>query len=239
MDATSEFIQMVESLCAHRSMYVCEGTFYELCAYLEGYAAGSLDCPLGREGWDAFNRFVCAYFRFPDKYTWPYVLKCCTKDDDDATEHLRTLLTEFCHKARTSSYEEMIQEVTRGGVEDGEGAPEQVVRRLLAALLRGNRPEIEPLIQEHADAGILWEGAYPSDVAEQLDLLSRSNPIARLSGTEEEGEVRLITADFPFPITLRQIAGQWKVDVAKIIEMRKGTGKGGDSPSSPRDGSVE
>ena len=222
MDTTADFLEAMDHLCKRPAMYVCGGTFYEVCAYLTGYAAASADCPLSNEGGEAFNRFVCRHCRFPENYAWPYALKSSSEDDQQAIERLRTLLSEFCNRARTSSYEEIIQEAAPPEIEEGE--PEQTLRRLLTALLRGERKEIEPLILDHPDAPVLWEGAYPSDVAEQLDGISRSYSIGRLPGTRDSEEVRLITADFPFPITVRQVDGQWKVDVAKIVEMRKHIG---------------
>ena len=221
MNKASDFDELVEHLCTRRSMYVCGGSFYEVCAYLTGYAAASPDCPLSDDGYAAFSRFVCRHFRFPDNYVWPYVLKCCSKDDDDAIERLRVLLLEFCDKRKTLSHEEIIQSVTPETIEAGDGEPEQTLRRLLAALLRGNRREIEPLIQQHEDASILWEGAYPADVADQLDDIARSYSIGRIPTASNAEEVRLITASFPFPITVKQIDGQWKVDAANIVKIRK------------------
>jgi hypothetical protein len=46
--------------------------------------------------------------------------------------------------------------------------PENVLFDFLIANLRGSDDEIRPLIVEHTDAALLWQGAYPPDVAELL-----------------------------------------------------------------------
>ena len=130
------------------------------------------------------------------------------------------LLTDFSNKTRTCSYEEIIEEAEQlPSAEEGE--PELMMRALLTALLSGKREDIEPLILNPTNATILWQGAYPSDVASLLDLVSSSHSIARVYGTEEEGEVRLFTADYPFPITVKKVDGEWKVDATDIIKIRK------------------
>ena len=95
------------------------------------------------------------------------------------------------------------------------------MRQLLAALLTGSRSEIEPLIMDHPDAEILWQGAYPAEVAVQLSHVSNSNRIGRVSDHAADGQVKLITADFPFPITVEKVGQQWKVDAAEIIDNPK------------------
>ncbi len=68
MGEMTKFIQMVEDICTRRKMFATGGTFYEVCAYLTGYAEASTDSPLSNEGWKVFSQYVCAHFRFPDKY---------------------------------------------------------------------------------------------------------------------------------------------------------------------------
>jgi hypothetical protein len=75
MSSTDSFIELLNHLCLRRHMFVPGCGFYEVCAYLYGYANASPDCPLSGEGSAYFNGFVCATFRFPSKYAWPFVLK--------------------------------------------------------------------------------------------------------------------------------------------------------------------
>lgn len=222
MDATDKFIELVESICKRRSMYVCDGSFLEVSAYLSGFAHASTNCPLSNDGWKAFSRYVARHFGFPENYIWPYVLKTCSRDDDEATDRLLSLLAKFSDSARTHSYEEILESI-QPRVVPQDAEPEQTMRQLLAALLTGSRSEIEPLIMDHPDAEILWQGAYPAEVAVQLSHVSNSNRIGRVSDHAADGQVKLITADFPFPITVEKVGQQWKVDAAEIIAIRKRT----------------
>jgi len=220
LDSIDEFIEMVENLCKRPSMFCCDGSFLEACAFLTGYNFASDNCPLSGDGRQAFNDCVCKFYRFPRNYIWPYVMKVCNSNDDEALEALRNLLVDFCDKTRTLSYAEIFETIEPRVLEDENTEPEEVTRKLLGALLTGQRDEIEPLILEHQDAEILWQGAYPSDVASQLDEISNSYPVARISGLSSEGEVKLMTGDFPFPLAVKQIEGQWRVDASEVISMR-------------------
>jgi hypothetical protein len=111
MDTTDEFIQMVESNCKRRSIYACDGSFVEVCAYMSGFAHASTNCPLSNDGFDAFNRYVARRFGFPENCMWPYVLKMCSRDDDEAIERLSGLLVQFSNSARTQSYEEILDSI--------------------------------------------------------------------------------------------------------------------------------
>jgi hypothetical protein len=220
MSATDRFIDLVESICHRSSMYVCGGSFYEICAYISGYAEASPDCPLSGDGWNAFNEFVCAAYRFPKNYVWPYVLKHCSRDDDEATARLQSLLVEFAKRSMTESHDDIVQDMISRACIRKEGVPEKAWRRFSRALLRGKKDEIEPLIQAHPDAEVLWAGAYPNDVASLLDQIDESYSVSQISGSEEDGEVTIITPDFG-PMTLRLIGGDWRIDATKIIECRK------------------
>lgn len=234
MDEKSRFMELVSNICKRRHMYVCGGTFYEVCAYISGYARANKDCPLGGEGWSAFSRFVAARFGWPDKYVWPYVIKMCSVDDTSAAERLQVLLAGFCDKLGMTSYEEIIREASRENARE-QGEPEKALCRLLSALWRGRRQEIEPLILNHPDAGVLWEGEFSPDAAEKLDAVYGAFAIGRLPETGNEEEVHLISADFPFPLKVMQIDGQWKVDVTKIVDMRKHTRDSRTKKSDPKD----
>jgi hypothetical protein len=75
-----------------------------------GYAHASPDCPLGGERGTQFNELICARFRFPAKYAWPYVLKHSSLNDDEATARRHRLLTEFVEKTKTDSLQDLVQD---------------------------------------------------------------------------------------------------------------------------------
>ncbi len=206
-------------------MYVCGGSFYEVCAYLTGYAQASSDSPLSGDGWGLFNDIVCAACKFPSNYVWPYVLKECSRDDDEATERLRSLLVEYTERSKTESPGEIMQDVMARASSQEEGEPEKAWRRFSRALYRGRREEIEPLILGHPDAEILWEGAYPDDVVPLLDEIAEAYSVSQVSGSEEDGNVMIITPDFgPMPVQL--VEGSWRIDARKIINCWKANRNG-------------
>lgn len=220
MDATDRFIELLECLCTRSGMYVNgDEPFYEVCAYVNGYAYGTQGSPISGERYRAFSNLVCATFRFPDKYVWPYVIRTCSRDDNEALQKLQSLLTEFAVRTRTEPAETLIEEARARVVEYHEGEPEQVWRRLSNALLRGQRAEIEPLILPHPDAAILWQGAYPQDVAESLEELAERDPVTRIVGDEAEGHVIVMSADFG-PVHVKLNGGTWWVDASEIIRIR-------------------
>jgi hypothetical protein len=220
METIDSFIELVNGICRRRQMYVADGTFFEVCAYLSGYAAASRDCPLGGEGWSAFNEFVCAAFRFPSKYGWPYVLKQCSRDDDEAIAHLQRLLTDFAERTKTESLEEIVQDVVSRVRSHPESEPVKVWRRFSRAIHRGRKEDVEPLIQDHPDASVLWSGTCPDTVAPLLDQIAESYLVSVISGSEEDGEVIIITPDIG-PVGVKRIGGIWRIDATKIIDCRK------------------
>lgn len=220
MDSTDRFIELVDCPCTRSGMYVRgDERFYGVCAYLQGYAHGSPDTPISGAGYRAFNDFVCATFRFPDKYIWEYVIRTCSRTDYEALGRLMNLLTEFARRTRTEPYEKLIEEARAKVVDYHEGEPEQTWRRFSLALLRGERAEIEPLIMPHPNAAILWQAAYPEDVAELLDEIAESYPVTRISGDEADGHVIIMTADFG-PMNLKRTGETWQVDASEIIRIR-------------------
>jgi hypothetical protein len=226
MYSAVDFIGMVDSICKRRHLYVCGGTFYEVCAFLSGYATASPTCSLSGEKWRAFNSFVCARLRFPEKLAWPYVIKQACHDDDEAVERLRDLLVEFDRRIQSESPEEFVRDEMSHARSQVEGEPEKAWRRFFRAYLAGKRIEIEPLIQPHPEAEILWSGGCPDDVAGLLSQIDESYLISKISGSEDSGEVTLITADFG-AIALKRTTTGWKVDATPIIECRKANARDG------------
>ena len=217
MDGSESFIALVKQICRHRKMYVCGGSFYEVCAYLAGYAQASSNCPLSGDAWLAFNGFVCADLRFPQKYVWPYVLKLASRDDDEAVERLLGLLIEFAERTKTQSHEEIVQQAMSRARSHEEGEPEKTWRRFTRGLHRGKRDQIEPLIQPHPHAEVLWSTANPDDEALLLDQIAESYLVSQISGSVEKGHVTIIT-DFG-PIALTLTGDGWRVDASEIIEI--------------------
>jgi hypothetical protein len=214
---TDEFVNLVESLCNRPRMCTIGGTFEEVAAYVFGYVFGACGGYHEDESYEAFQRFVCAKFRFPSNYVWAFVIRECQSKDEDAIECLRSLVSEFATKSKSIPFSEIVEDAHANAVTFEEGEPEKVWRRFAHALLSGNRDTIEPLILEHPDAWILWEGKCPEDVAELLDEIAESYPVTRIAGREEDGEVTIITHDFG-PMKIRLLNGSWRVDAAKVIE---------------------
>jgi hypothetical protein len=220
MNSADSFIELVSHICLRRRMYVSGGTFYEVCAYLAGYSHASPNCPLSGEGWTAFNQFICAIFRFPDKYDWPYVLRQCSLDEDEATARLHRLLTEFAERTKTESHERIVGDALARARVIEEAEPVKAWRRFSRAIHRGSKGEIEPLIQDHPDADILWSSSYPDDVVPLLDQIEESYLMSTISGSEDDGEVTIITPDFG-PVEVKRIGGIWRIDASKIINCWK------------------
>ncbi len=219
MAKTTEFLTIINGLCLRPGMYVLGETFYEICAYITGYAQGSNDSPLSNEGWEAFNNYVCTIYNYPEKYIWTAVLKNNSKDDNEAIQRLLVLLTDFTNKSQQMSYHEIILEAKFQAAARPEGEPEKVMRKFLSVIWWAKRHEIEPIILPHPHADILWRKAYPVEAADALESISNSYTIGRVSGSEDEGSISLMTADFPFPLNLHRINGQWKVDASPIINL--------------------
>ena len=200
-------------------MYVTNQTFHEVAAYICGYAAGSPDCPLSRGGLSSFNRYICALYGFPEKYVWTAVISKCTQSDEEAIDLARSRLIDFAKQVgEGSTYDQIVEQAVAKSPEEGEA--EASLRSLLAALFTGDREAIEPRILDHPQASVLWKASYPPDVAKLIISVTDSYRIARLPGGTEDS-VQLLSADYPFPIEVRRIGNEWKVDASKIIEWHR------------------
>ena len=119
---------------------------------------------------------------------------------------------------------------------EDEPLPEDVLFDFLIANLRGSEDEIRPLIVEHPDAALLWQGAYPPDVAELLAQQYHGMAIARVE--EAPGRVLLQSSASPIPLAVVKVDGEWRVDASPIIEFRKRAqrhGEQGAPADRPRD----
>jgi hypothetical protein len=229
MNSVDQFIEHVEHVCKRPHLHVAGGSFGEICAYFTGYAAGAKDCPLSGEGWRAFNTFVCATFGFPQKLVWPYVLKTSSRDDAEATARLKHLLLDFADRCRRQSAQEIAHDAMTRARRRAESEPVKVWRRFSRAIHRGDRKEVESVIQDHPDAEVLWSATNPDDVAQALDCIAESYLVNEIAGSEEEGEVVIITPDFG-PIGVKRVGNDWRIDASKIINCWKANRAGKQEP---------
>lgn len=219
-DSIDAFIELVDHVCLRPAMFVMDRTFAEVAAYLCGYASGAKDCPISGDGFAAFNAFICRRFGFPQKYIWPYVLKSCFPDDEEAIRKRQECLTEFATKRKTQTLDEIVSDSIALATSAPETEPVRVWRRFQRALHRGAREEIELVVLDHPDAEVLWAGSYPEDVVPLMDEIAESELISVISGSEKAGEVVIIAGDWG-PLPMKRVAENWRIDATKIIECRK------------------
>jgi hypothetical protein len=100
-----------------------------------------------------------------------------------------------------------------------ERLPEDVLFDFLIANLRGKEEEIRPLILDHPDASLLWQGAYPPEVAELLAQQYEGMEITRLH--EGPDRVSLQCSATPMPLEVVYTDGEWRVDASCIIAFRR------------------
>jgi hypothetical protein len=98
-------------------------------------------------------------------------------------------------------------------------SPEEVLVDFLVANLGGTEDQVRPLILDHPDAALLWEGAYPPDVAALLAEQYEGMSIARID--EGPDRVLLQSSASPIPLAVVRFGGRWRVDASPIIEFRK------------------
>jgi hypothetical protein len=109
-------------------------------------------------------------------------------------------------------------------VADNANTPEAAYRRFMLANLTGDEQAIRPLIVDHEDADILWQGAFPKDVAALLAEQYRKMEITRVTLPGQDGEsdrVLLQSSASPIPLTVVKSGGKWKLDASPIIKVRK------------------
>jgi hypothetical protein len=103
--------------------------------------------------------------------------------------------------------------------------PEDVLFDFLIANLGGSEVEIRSLISDHVDAELLWQGAYPPDVAALLAQQYEGMGIIRVE--EGPGRVLLQSTASPIPLAVVRLDKTWRVDASPIIECRKRAQRGG------------
>lgn len=103
--------------------------------------------------------------------------------------------------------------------------PEETYRSFMVANLSGDESAIRPLILDHDDAHILWQGAYPAEVATLLSEQYRAMEITRVESSADGNRVEVRSSAVPIVIAVVQVDGNWKVDAGPIIELRKSAEK--------------
>lgn len=197
-------------------MYCLESTFNEVSAYINGYSSAK-ETPI--RGTD-FNRFVCLKNSFPPNYVWMSVIKTCTKNDNEAIALMKSTILEFCDLKTRMSKDELMQYAINNANIQQEGEPEKIFRKFDSALLNGDKEVIKSLILDTEKADLLWNGAYPKDIAKQLDNLSNKQPIKKIYESEDGKSIKIIAAGWPFPIEMTQKNSEWKINVEEIIKLR-------------------
>jgi hypothetical protein len=101
--------------------------------------------------------------------------------------------------------------------------PEDVYRSFMIANLSGDEASIRLLVLEHQDAAVLWQGAYPPEVASELSGHYRIMDISRVEAEDTDAIDRVVlqSSAVPMPLEVVRIDGQWKVDAEPIIRFRK------------------
>ncbi len=214
MEETSSFIEFIDHICKRPSMYT-EGSVKETLAFIDGYRFGN-STPISSK---SFDRYVCIRNSFPTNYVWTYVIQTCASDDHNAFELIQKIIVEFVRLKENMSENEIIDFVA-SQVKKEEGKAEKMFREFDKALLAGKKELIEPLIEKHKDASILWKGSYPTDVANKLNEISSDQPIKCIPISVDGNRVNIIAQGWPFPIEMNFVHGEWKINAEKIIELR-------------------
>lgn len=91
-------------------------------------------------------------------------------------------------------------------------------RRFLVASLRGNEAELRPMLIKRPDPAVLWEGAYPADVAAALGALWESTDVMQVSAPDDG--IWLLSDACPVSLKLVRQQGEWRVDAEPLMRMR-------------------
>lgn len=218
------FKELIKHVCSRPGMYTPKGTFGEVYSLIFGYSLGNKNTPISGDNGKIFGNYVCLKFGFQTKYTTNYVFEICTDNDDEAIKLLEETINEFDSlRKRMTSNEILDYAATNFKYEDGE--PEKIFRIFDEALLNGEEKVIKPLIEEHEHQSILWKSAYPKEVGKLLKQISEGQPIKRIYESEDKTRIKLLSADFPFPIEMSLKDGNWKINASRLINLRMSQGK--------------
>lgn len=196
-------------------MYTLGGTYNEVAAFIVGFSEGS-NAPINNR---IFERFVCLKNSFPTNHVWIYVIKECTKDDNEAISSMKNTILEFIElKDRMTEDELMLFAIENSKSEESEA--ERTFRKFNLALLTGDREVIQSLIIESKGAEVLWSGSYPEDVIAKLNEISSGSSVKQVPISDDGDKVKIISQDWPFPIEMCLINGQWKIKAEKLIALQ-------------------
>lgn len=196
-------------------MYCLGNSFNEVSAFINGYTSAKKTPISGTD----FHRFVCLKNSFPTNYVWTYVIKTCSKNDEEAISTMEKTILEFCELKNRMSEDELMQ-FAIDNAKTNEGEPEKIFREFDNALLNGDKEVIQSLILDNEKAELLWIGKYPKSVAEQLSELSDGQSIKRIYESENGQNIKILTSGWPFPIEMIMENGEWKINADRIIELR-------------------
>ncbi len=216
MNKEPSFIEFIGHICKRPSMYTLGGTYNETVAFVQGYSSG-IKTPISDK---TFDRFVCLKNSFPTNYVWSYVIKECSKDDNEAISLMENTILEFISLKKTMTEEELLQVAIENNKSE-EGEAEKVFREFDRALFQGNKEIIKSLIIENNEAKVLWSGSYPKDVGIKLNEISSNQPIKNIPLSEDGSKVKIIAQGWSFAIEMQLINGNWKINADNIIELRK------------------
>ena len=94
----------------------------------------------------------------------------------------------------------------------------------MLATLEESEARIRSLIVDRPGAEVLWQGAYPPEVARMLAEQYRSMDIIRVAGTEKR--VTLKSTATPSSLDVLFDGQSWRLDPAPIIAFRRATPAG-------------
>jgi hypothetical protein len=219
MSALTVFKEMVNHICMRHPMYVCGGTYYEVAAYIQGFASAMKESPFDGDLRFAFNEYVTQTFGFPAKLAWPFVIKKATKSDEEAIAKLYTLLTTYIEAVEGNCVAQLLSaERLKASVRDAE--PQVICWQLFSrALHRGDRMGIEKHALQRDNIQILWSGSYPDGVIPLMDEIAESFAIPVLFVSDDGLRSRVMTPDFG-ELDLEFVDGAWKIDPSPVIQQR-------------------
>ena len=219
MCSLSEFKELVNHICTRPQMYICGGTFYEVAAYIQGFASAMPDSPFAGDKRFAFNQYVTLTFGFPSKIVWPFVVKKATQTDGEAITRLHSLLIEYIEAIELNRVDQLLSKKRTEASAHSDG-PQVICWRLFSrALHRGDRKAIEQLALPREGVEILWAASYPDDVIPLMDQIAESSAIPVLFVSEDGTRSRLMTPDFG-EIDIESVSGTWRIDPGPIIRQR-------------------
>lgn len=214
MQKQTLFVEFIQQICVRPRMYTLNGAYNETAAFISGFSSAS-DSPISSR---IFDRFVCLKNSFPTNYAWTYVIKECSKNDNEAILLMVNTILEFIELKNTMTEEELMRFAVKNSKSE-EGEAEAIFRIFDSALLTGNKEVIQSLIFENEHSEILWAKSYPKDVASKLNELSASQPLKRIPISEDGSKVKIITQGWPFPIEMEFTNAKWRINADKIIAL--------------------